>query len=408
VKKPEPAPFEALQPDSGEGFVLPRLDVPVTALPAALLRSDLDLPEPDARAALARFAALSAMDAADAEADPAARLGRPGDTPALAAVAEYFGFRRSHGALPAHFSQGALELCHRLQEDLAELGGFAAASVHPPSTRSAIRALFLMARAWHASRSSAERFRVYLPDNIEEEVLRACEDAGLDPAIINLASDGRFDMRALETALDERSCAVFLRLPDAEGRFDPGIAEACSAARACGALTLCDGSGLGPLLGAFKPADLGIDLLALDLGRAFRFSPGGGATAILAQEALADFLPAPRAVRLPEGDFRWERPERTIGRICAGPVPLNEAAMASYEIRTLGASGLARRGRSVLLSVAYLRSALEGTEGFAAGGPRVNGFRPARGRVPGVPAFIEPVPGASRSDLDAAARALSY
>src|SRR3989338_5333877 len=116
------------------GTSLPDPGVPETALPADLLRTELDLPEVDQMTVVRHFTRLSKLNyAIDQNMSPLGSCTMKYNPRLNEDAARLPGFAASHPLQDPDTVQGNLALMFQLQEWLAEIGGWGGAALQPPA-----------------------------------------------------------------------------------------------------------------------------------------------------------------------------------------------------------------------------------------------------------------------------------
>jgi len=181
---------------------------------------------------------------------------------------------------------------------------------------------------------------------------------------VTLPSDarGNVDRAALARALGPDVAALMITAPSTLGLFDEHLLEVTATVHEAGALVYGDGANMNALLGVVRPADLGIDVLHLNLHKTFAQPHGGGgpgAGPVAVRADLAPFLPVPVVRRTDDGqyDLDYDRPQ-SIGRVRAFGGHFGVLVRAYTYIRLLGAEGLRRVSEAAVLHANYLRVAL--------------------------------------------------
>jgi glycine dehydrogenase subunit 2 len=131
-----PPPLEPLIYDLGSpgrtGAILPEPDVPETPLPGHLLRDDLDLPEVSEIDVVRHFVRLSQLNyGVDKGFYPLGSCTMKYNPKLNEDMARLPGFAAIHPLQDPSSVQGALALMYTLQQWLAEISGFQAASLQP-------------------------------------------------------------------------------------------------------------------------------------------------------------------------------------------------------------------------------------------------------------------------------------
>ena len=345
---------------------MPARSVPETELPQDLLRDPPALPELDELSVVRHFTRLSQMNfSIDGQIYPLGSCTMKYNPKMNDEAASYGGFRRSHPLAPENFSQGALAVIYGLQEALQEITGFKAISLQPAAGAQGELTGVLIIRSWHASRGDAKRKRILIPDSAHGTNPASCTMAGLVAETIPSDGSGSVDLEALRTACSgekaETVAGLMITNPNTLGLFERNIKEIISIVHKAGGLVYGDGANMNALVGIVKPADLGFDVMHLNLHKTFSTPHGGGgpgAGAVSVTAELAEFLPGPVAAKSSEG-FGFRMPSRSIGRVKSFYGNFAVLVRAYAYIRRLGAEGLRRVAEYSVLNANYLRSLIQ-------------------------------------------------
>ena len=358
------------------GAVLPALDVPAQALPeAALVRTNLDLPEISEPEVVHYFTALSQLNfSIDTHFYPLGSCTMKYNPKINDEVAGLPGFAAIHPLQPTESSQGALELLWRLQGYLGEITGMPAVSLATLAGAHGELAGMLMMRAYHQARSDGARRRVAIPDSAHGTNPASAAMAGFE--VVQLASDeaGNVDLEALHEVVGPDLAGVMITLPSTLGLFDTNIVEVCRLVHQAGGLVYGDGANMNALLGRVKLGDLGFDVVHLNLHKTFSTPHGGGGPGsgpVCAAESLAPYLPAPVVERTsfssPAGNgeqnasasYLLATPQGTIGKLGGFHGNFGVLVRAYTYIRTLGEAGIRSISGNAVLNANYLMMALK-------------------------------------------------
>ena len=345
---------------------MPGRSVPETELPQDLLRDPPALPELDELSVVRHFTRLSQMNfSIDSQIYPLGSCTMKYNPKMNDEAASYGGFRRSHPLAPENLSQGALAVIYGLQEALQEITGFKAISLQPAAGAQGELTGVLIIRSWHASRGDAKRKRILIPDSAHGTNPASCTMAGLVAETIPSDGSGSVDLEALRTACSgekaETVAGLMITNPNTLGLFERNIKEIISIVHKAGGLVYGDGANMNALVGIVKPADLGFDVMHLNLHKPFSTPHGGGgpgAGAVGVTAELAEFLPGPVAAKSSEG-FGFRMPSRSIGRVKSFYGNFAVLVRAYAYIRRLGAEGLRRVAEYSVLNANYLRSLIQ-------------------------------------------------
>ncbi len=267
-------------------------------------------------------------------------------------------FRDLHPHAPVEAQQGLLQLLVELEGLLAEVTGMAAVTLQPAAGAHGELTAMLVVRAHFAHRGE-RRTTVLVPDSAHGTNPASARMAGFTVEELPSGADGRIDVERLRAAVGPETAALMVTNPNTLGVFESRIHEVAEIVHAAGGLLYLDGANLNATLGKVRPGELGFDLVHLNLHKTFSTPHGGGgpgAGPVAVTEALAPYLPGPRPAAAGDGTFRWQWPERSIGRVLGGPGNVGVLIRAYTYLRALGAEGLVRAAEQAVLNANYLRA----------------------------------------------------
>ncbi|WP_336343888.1 aminomethyl-transferring glycine dehydrogenase subunit GcvPB [Halalkalicoccus ordinarius] len=256
--------------------------------------------------------------------------------------------------------QGTLELYHRLEEQLARIGGMDAVTLQPPAGAAGEFVGILVAKAYHEANGD-DRSEVVIPDAAHGTNFASAAMGGYDVVELPSADDGRVDLDALEAALSEETAALMLTNPNTLGLFERDIEEIAGMVHDVGGLLYYDGANLNALLGRARPGDMGFDLMHYNVHKTFATPHGGGgpgAGPVGVAERLVEFLPSPR-VREAESGYELFEPERSVGKVHGFYGNWLVLIKAYAYIARLGDEGLADASAKAVLNANYLASQID-------------------------------------------------
>lgn len=348
------------------GHELPASDVPspVEQLPAGLLREELALPEVSENEVVRHFVHLSSMNySVDTGFYPLGSCTMKYNPKISEEVARWPGFSAIHPYQPEASVQGALRLMYELQVMLGEITGLPAVSLQPSAGAHGELTGMLMIRAYHESRGGRPRTKVLIPDSAHGTNPATATMVGYSTVPLKSDPRGNVDVAALRGIVDEETAGLMLTMPNTLGLFDEHMLEIAEIVHGAGGLMYGDGANLNALLGVAKPADLGFDVIHINLHKTFATPHGGGgpgAGVVAAGNALADYLPVPVVERRLDGSFGLSMDvPKSIGRVRSFFGSFGVLVRAYAYIRALGAEGLRRVGENAILNANYLRTRLQ-------------------------------------------------
>ena len=352
------------------GPSLPASDVPdrplADLLPGVALRDALALPQVSEPEVVRHFIELSTLNHhIDRGLYPLGSCTMKHNPKINDEIAFLPGFALAHPLAGDDASQGALRVLVDLQKVLAEITGFAAVTTQPAAGAHGEMTGLLMIRAHHRAQGQGEtRRRVIVPDSAHGTNPASVHLVGYETVTIPSEEHATVSLEALAKALDERTAAVMLTVPNTLGLFEPHILEVTRMAHEAGAQVYMDGANLNALVGLVRPGDLGFDVMHINVHKTFSTPHGGGgpgAGPVAVAKHLEPYLPVP-VVEEKDGKLRLvrERP-LSVGRVHSFNGNFGILLRALVYILGLGPEGLRRVSRTAILNANYLMRRLAKT-----------------------------------------------
>ncbi len=270
-------------------------------------------------------------------------------------------FSALHPLMPTEDSQGILEALYNCERALCEVNGMDLAALSPAAGAQGELAAILVIKAYHHSRGDARRTKVIVPDTAHGTNPATAVMAGYSTVEIVSGKDGRVDLDALKSVLDDEVAAIMLTNPSTLGIFETDIPEITRLCHEAGALCYYDGANLNAIMGIARPGDMGFDLCHLNLHKTFATPHGGGGPGsgtILCKEFLRPFLPAP-LLEYNEGLYHLYVPEKSVGKMVSFHGNVAVTLRAYAYIIALGGEGLRRASSMAVLNANYLKHRLK-------------------------------------------------
>ena len=284
-------------------------------------------------------------------------------------IAGFPRLEKAHPLAPDAMVQGSLQLLYELEQTLMAVTGMGAVTLQPAAGAHGELTGVMVAQAYHKSRNdAAKRTKVIVPDSAHGTNPASAALAGF--TVVQIKSDvkGRVDLEELKKHLDETCALVMITVPNTLGLFEDNIQEVAKAVHAKGALLYMDGANFNALAGLVRPADLGFDIMHLNLHKTFSTPHGGGgpgAGPVGVTKALEKFLPVPRVTRKEVWAFRgapvayqyaldYNQPD-SIGRMGGFNGNMGILVRAYAYARALGPEGLRMVGERSIINANYIR-----------------------------------------------------
>jgi glycine dehydrogenase subunit 2 len=286
------------------------------------------------------------------------------------------GFADIHPLQPVATVQGALELIDTLAHWLKVLTGMPAVAMSPGAGAHGELCGIMAIRAAHDAKGDTARRRILVPESAHgtNPATAASCGYGVDPIPAN--ERGRVDLAALKAKLGPDVAALMLTNPNTCGLFEDEILAIAEAVHAAGAYFYCDGANFNAIVGRVRPADLGIDVMHINLHKTFSTPHGGGGPGsgpVVLAEALAPYAPLPWIVHGKDGFQLVERVEgpakEAFGRLKGNHGQMGMFVRALSYMMSHGSDGLRQVASDAVLNANYLLASLKDDLSPAFAGP---------------------------------------
>ncbi|MFH1189188.1 MAG: aminomethyl-transferring glycine dehydrogenase subunit GcvPB [Candidatus Omnitrophota bacterium] len=284
------------------------------------------------------------------------------------ALAGLEGFTAVHPLLPqlaggGILTQGSLEVLYNTKKLLCEITGMAGFTMQPLAGAHGELTGVMLIAAYHKHNGSRRKY-VIVPDSSHGTNPASAAIAGYQVIVIPTDKDGYMNMTEYKKNLSDQVAAVMLTCPDTLGIFNPRIKEITDLAHGAGALMYYDGANLNAVLGKCRPADIGFDVMHINLHKTFATPHGGGgpgAGPVGVCEKLIDFLPIPRITKRSDGTFALDyHRHKSIGYVAPFYGNFGVILKAYAYMLLLGKKGLIEASEAAVLSANYCRARLKG------------------------------------------------
>ncbi len=265
-----------------------------------------------------------------------------------------------HPFAPAKQTRGYQRIIRELELLLCELTGFSAISFQPNAGSQGEYAGLLCIRALHRSHGEDHRNICLIPSSAHGTNPASAVMAGMKVVVVQCDPEGNIDLEDFRTKANDHSkqlAATMVTYPSTHGVFEESIRDICQIVHQHGGQVYMDGANMNAMVGICRPAEIGADVMHLNLHKTFAIPHGGGGPGmgpIGVREHLIPFLPDHPVVSC---NHHGSSP---LGTVSAAPwgSPLILIISWAY-IKLLGTYGLARSTQVAILNANYMAQKLD-------------------------------------------------
>ena len=270
-----------LSKEGRKGYSLPKNELKqysLSTLPKELMRSsEPQLPEVDELTVVRHYTNMSNNNfGVDTGFYPLGSCTMKYNPKLNEEIAMHRDFTHLHPLQDVSTVQGALEVYYNLQQSLSEITGMKEFTLNPFAGAHGELTGLMAIRAYHMSRGDDKRTRIIVPDSAHGTNPASAAVCGLKVVVVKSRPDGTVDVDDLKPLLDDTIAGMMMTNPNTLGIFEHNIAEIAKLVHECGGLMYYDGANFNPMLGKCRTADLGFDVMHLNLHKTFSTPHGGG------------------------------------------------------------------------------------------------------------------------------------
>ena len=350
------------------GIAMPKLDVPEVSLsdsiPPELLReTPANLPEVSEPQVVRHYVNLSVKNHhVDKDLYPLGSCTMKYNPKINDALASLPGFANIHPHQPVENVQGALHIIYELEQMLLKITGMSAATLQPSAGSQGEFAGILIMKKYHEQNGENRKY-IIIPETAHGTNPASVSLGGFKAREVKSDNRGRVDFEDLKSKLDDEVAGMMLTQPNTLGLFEDQIEAISEEVHKVGALMYMDGANMNAVVGLCKPAEMGFDIIHINLHKTFSTPHGGGgpgAGPIAVVEKLAPFLPIPKLIKDDNGKYNWisDLPD-SIGRLHSFFGNFGILVRAYVYIKMLGDSGLKSMTRVAIINANYLKNKLK-------------------------------------------------
>ena len=359
----------------GRGLtLLPNCDVPQTELPEGLKRqTKLHLPQLSENEISRHYTKLAQRThGVNNGFYPLGSCTMKYNPKVNEAAASLKGFRGIHPLQDEDTVQGVLEVYYNMEKSLAAITGLSKFTFNPcAGAHGELTGLMIMKR-YHELRGDSARKKIIVPDSAHGTNPASAAVCGFEVVEVKSLENGRIDVAALETLLDETVAGIMMTNPNTLGLFETEIKEIAALVHKAGGLLYYDGANMNPLMGVVRPGDMGFDIMHLNLHKTFSTPHGGGGPGsgpVGVAKHLEACLPLPHVVKGEDGKFHIEKDNGTSAGKVSGFMGNFGVILRAYTyILMLGKQHLRSVGQLSVLGANYIKESLKDVYKLPIGG----------------------------------------
>ncbi|WP_201575135.1 aminomethyl-transferring glycine dehydrogenase [Psychrobacter sp. H8-1] len=188
-------------------------------------------------------------------------------------------FANVHPFAPRDQVTGYISMIDSLQEQLKAITGFDEISMQPNSGASGEYAGLLAIRRYHESLGETDRDICLIPQSAHGTNPATAIMMGMQVVVVKTDENGNVDIDNLTAKCEEHSTnlgALMITYPSTHGVFEEGIRHICDLIHKHGGQVYMDGANMNAQVGIMQPAEVGADVLHMNLHKTFCIPHGGG------------------------------------------------------------------------------------------------------------------------------------
>ncbi len=268
-------------------------------------------------------------------------------------------FANVHPFAPLDDVRGYLAMIDSLQTQLKAITGFDEISMQPNSGASGEYAGLLAIRRYHSSRGQDNRTICLIPRSAHGTNPATAQMMGMQVVVVATDNNGNVDIQDLNAKCEQYSDtlgALMITYPSTHGVFEEGIIDICATIHQHGGQVYMDGANMNAQVGLMRPADVGADVLHMNLHKTFCIPHGGGGPGmgpIGLKSHLAPFIPNHSVTPVFNADNDYS---------AVSSAPYGSASILPISwmyITMMGQNGLVAATKQALLNANYIAESLK-------------------------------------------------
>lgn len=270
-------------------------------------------------------------------------------------------FASSHPMWDEKYVQGNLQVAFELQQMLGELTGMTGITLQPSAgSQGELTGLMIM-KQYHIDNGNHHKKHIIIPDSAHGTNPASVTMAGFKTIEVTSNDQGTIDMDKLKELVDENTAGLMLTNPNTLGLFEKDIIEIAEIIHEAGGILYYDGANMNANMGITRPAEMGFDIVHLNLHKTLSTPHGGGGPGsgpVGVVDSLVDYLPGPVVVTK-DGHYTFETPARSIGKVKSFHGNFGIYLRAYVYIHAMGRKGLKQASEMAVLNANYMKECLK-------------------------------------------------
>ena len=188
-------------------------------------------------------------------------------------------FSDIHPYAPEAQTAGYRELLTDMENSLKAITGFDAISFQPNSGAQGEYSGMLAIRRYQEARGEAHRNICLIPKSAHGTNPATAAMLGLKVVVVDTDEHGNVnidDLKAKAEQYRDTLSAIMITYPSTHGVYEEGIRDICRIVHENGGQVYMDGANLNAQIGIMQPAEVGADVLHMNLHKTFCIPHGGG------------------------------------------------------------------------------------------------------------------------------------
>ena len=257
--------------------------------------------------------------------------------------------------------QGLLQTIDMLEKNLCEITGMKAFTTTPQAGAHGEMLGIMMIEKYHESKGNKRKY-IIVPDSSHGTNPATAAMVGYEVITIKSDSSGAMDFDAFKAKMNEDVAAVMLTVPNTLGIYNTEVKKICDLAHSFDAMMYYDGANMNAILGVVRPADIGFDVIHINVHKTFATPHGGGGPGsgpVGVNEKLIPFLPDLGIKKVNNHYEITTGGIHSIGKISPFFGNYGISLRAIVYMTILGANGMKNVSSKAVLNANYIRVRLK-------------------------------------------------